>query len=71
MVSSVRFLGIHLAEDLSYTTNTVAIVKKAQQRLNLLRRPRKARFPTVHPSTFYRAAMESILTYNLTSWFGS
>ncbi|KAK0153202.1 hypothetical protein N1851_005108 [Merluccius polli] len=31
-VSSFKFLGIHISENLSWTTNTTAIVKKAQQR---------------------------------------
>ncbi len=70
-VSSVKFLGVHLAEDLSFTTNTAAITKKAQQRLHLLRKLRKAGLPTAHLTTFYKGTVESILTYNITSWFGS
>lgn len=36
-VSSFKFLGIHVSEDLKWTVNTAALVKKAQQRLYFLR----------------------------------
>ena len=32
-VSSFRFLGTHISEDLTWTANTTALVKKAQQQL--------------------------------------
>lgn len=67
-VSRVKFLRVHLAEDLSCTTNNVAITKKAQQRLHPLRKLRKAGLPTAYLTTFYKGMVESILTYNYTSW---
>ena len=70
-VSSVKFLGVHLADDLTSNTNTTAVIKKAQQRLHSLRRLRKAGLPPPHLTTFYRGTIESILTYSFTSWFGS
>ncbi|KAI4893084.1 hypothetical protein NFI96_025601, partial [Prochilodus magdalenae] len=36
-----RFLGTHISEDLYWTTNAMAVVKKAQQRLYFLRIIRK------------------------------
>lgn len=47
---SIEFLGVHMAEDLSFTTNTVAITKKAQQILHLLRKLRRVDLPTVYLS---------------------
>ncbi len=35
-VSSTKFLGVHITEDLTWTTNTKSISKKAQQRLHFL-----------------------------------
>ena len=32
-VSSFKFLGIHISEDLSWSQNSTTLVKKAQQRL--------------------------------------
>ena len=40
-VSDFRFLGIHIQQDLTWTINTKALLKKAQQRLYLLRILRK------------------------------
>ncbi|XP_055494275.1 zinc finger protein Helios isoform X8 [Leucoraja erinacea] len=70
-VSSVKFLGVHLADGLTSTINTTAVIKRAQQRLHPLRRLRKGGLPTVHLTTFYRGTIESMLTYSITSWFGS
>ncbi|KAM3873716.1 tripartite motif-containing protein 16-like [Diretmus argenteus] len=36
-VTTFHFLGVHIQEDLSWRTNTTAIIKKAQQRLYFLR----------------------------------
>ena len=36
-VSSFKFLGTHISEDLSWTTNTSSLVKKAHQRFFFLR----------------------------------
>ncbi|KAI5611083.1 hypothetical protein C0J50_9265 [Silurus asotus] len=40
-VSSFKFLGIHISVDLSWTTNTSSLVKKAHQRLFFLRTLKK------------------------------
>ncbi len=52
-VSSTKFLGVHITEDLSWTNNTAALAKKAQQRLYFLRKLRRARapVPSCAPST--------------------
>ncbi len=56
-VSSTKFLGVHITEDLSWTNNTAALAKKAQQRLYFLRNLRRAR--------------ASILTSCITVWYGA
>ncbi|KAF7661253.1 hypothetical protein LDENG_00265380, partial [Lucifuga dentata] len=53
-VSNMKFLGVHLADDLTSTISTTAVIKKAQQRLHPLRRLRKAGLPTLHLTTFYK-----------------
>ena len=40
-VSDFRFLGIHIQQHLTWTINTKALMKKAQQRLYFLRILRK------------------------------
>ncbi|XP_037834516.1 uncharacterized protein LOC108251624 [Kryptolebias marmoratus] len=70
-VSSTKFLGVHISEDLSWTINTAAVAKKAHQRLYFLRKLRRARAPTPIMTTFYRGAIESILTSCSTVWYGA
>uniref|UniRef100_A0A8C1N2R2 Reverse transcriptase domain-containing protein n=1 Tax=Cyprinus carpio TaxID=7962 RepID=A0A8C1N2R2_CYPCA len=60
-VSSTKFLGVHITEDLSWTDNTAALVKKSQQRLYFLH----------IMYTFYRGTIESILTSCITVWYGA
>ncbi len=69
--SSTKFLGVHITEDLSWTNNTAALTKKAQQRLYFLRKLRRARAPTPIMCTFYRGTIESILTSCITVWYGA
>ncbi|KAG5264795.1 hypothetical protein AALO_G00258100 [Alosa alosa] len=61
-VSSTKFLGVHISEDLSWTTNTASLAKKAQRRLYLLRKLRRASAPPAIMTTFYRGTIESILS---------
>ncbi len=70
-VSSTKFLGVHITEDLSWTNNTAALAKKAQQCLYFLRKLRRARAPTPIMCTFYRGTTESILTSCITVWYGA
>ncbi|KAI4897870.1 hypothetical protein NFI96_007237 [Prochilodus magdalenae] len=60
IVKSTKFLGVHLAEDLTWSLNTSTITKKAQQR--------KAHPPPIL-TTFYRGTIESILSSCITAWF--
>ncbi|KAI3358148.1 hypothetical protein L3Q82_003149 [Scortum barcoo] len=61
-VSSTKFLGVHISDDLSWTTNTASLAKKAQQRLYFLRKLKRASAPPPIMTTFYRGTIESILT---------
>ena len=63
------FLGVHLDDNLSWTTNT--IVKKAHQRLYFLRLLRNNQLSQELLVSFYRCAIESILTYCVCVWFGN
>ena len=70
-VSSTKFLGVHITEDLSWSTNTASLAKKAQQRLYFLRKLKKARAPAPIMCSFYRGTIESVLTCCITVWFGN
>ncbi len=70
-VSSTKFLGVHITEDLTWTTNTVPLSKKAQQWLHFLRRLKSASLPPPILTTFYRGTIESVLTSGITVWYGN
>ncbi|KAI3373891.1 hypothetical protein L3Q82_022460, partial [Scortum barcoo] len=48
-VSSFKFLGIHISENLSWTANTSSLIKKAHQRLFFLRTLKKNHPVHCHP----------------------
>ncbi len=70
-LSSTKFLGVHITEDLTWTTNTMSLSKKAQQRLHFLRRLKRASLPPPILTTFYRGTIESVLTSCITVWYGN
>ncbi len=70
-VSSTKFLGVHITEDLTWTTNTMSLSKKAQQHLHFLCQLKRSSLPPPILSTFYRGTIESVLTSFITVWFGN
>ncbi|KAK1784423.1 hypothetical protein P4O66_001744, partial [Electrophorus voltai] len=54
IIKNIKFLGLHLAENLTWTLNTSSITKRAQQRLYFLRKLREAHLPSPILTTFYR-----------------
>ncbi|XP_062850237.1 uncharacterized protein LOC134312316 [Trichomycterus rosablanca] len=69
MVPSVRYLGVHLTDTLTWRTNTTAVTKKANQRLYFLRKLRRAGLHTDILRSFYSCVVESTLTTCLTVWY--
>ncbi|KAK3511316.1 hypothetical protein QTP70_000387 [Hemibagrus guttatus] len=67
----IKFLGVHLAENFTWSLNTTSITKKAQQCLYFLRRLRKAHLPPPILTMFYRGTIESILSSCITALFGN
>ncbi len=70
-VSSFKYLGVNISEDLSRTAHIQAQVKKARQRLYHLRQLRKFRVSTAILKTFYSGAIESVLTQCISVWCGN
>jgi hypothetical protein len=70
-VRSTKFLGVHISEDLSWTTNTASLAKRAQRRLYFLRKLRLVGAPPAIMTTFYRGTIESILSSCIAVWGGS
>eukprot|EP00061_Rhincodon_typus_P011052 g35792.t1 len=67
MVQSVRFLGVMIANNLSWSIHVDTTVKKAQQHLYFLRRLRKFGMSTKTLINFYRCTTESILSGCITA----
>ncbi|KAM3850606.1 solute carrier family 4 member 11 [Diretmus argenteus] len=68
-VTSFKFLGVHISEDLAWTPNTSALVKKAHKRIFFLRKLAKLRLSTQVLMNFYRCTIESILTTCISVWY--
>ena len=71
IVETFRFLGTHISSDLSWEHNATQITKKAQQRLYFLRRLKSFGVSKDIMTHFYRAVIESILTFSITVWFAN
>ncbi|XP_061139787.1 carbohydrate sulfotransferase 6 isoform X3 [Syngnathus typhle] len=69
-VSSAKFLGVHISEDLSWSTNTASLAKKAQRRLYFLRKLRRASAPPAVMTAFYRGTIESVVSSCIAVWGG-
>ncbi|KAK0152895.1 RNA-directed DNA polymerase from mobile element jockey [Merluccius polli] len=70
-VTNFKFLGVHISENLSWSLNTTALIKKAHQGLFFLRRLKKAQLSPQILVNFYRSTIESILTNCVTVWYGN
>ncbi len=64
-VSSFKYIGIKISEDLTWITHIQTQVKKARQRLYHLRQLRKFRVSPAILKTFYSGSIESVLTVHL------
>ncbi len=70
-VSSFKYLGVNISEDLTWTSHIQTQVKKARQRLYHLRQLRKFRVSPAILKTFYSGAIESVLTQCISVWYGN
>ncbi|KAI3373024.1 hypothetical protein L3Q82_023467, partial [Scortum barcoo] len=70
-VNNIKFLGIHITSDLTWSKNTAHLIKKAQQRLFFLRKLKRAGLSPQLLTNFYRATIESILCLSAAVWYGS
>ncbi len=70
-VSSFKYLGVNISEDLAWTTHIQTQVKKARQRLYHLRQMRKFRVSPAILKTFYSGAIESVLSQCISVWYSN
>eukprot|EP00061_Rhincodon_typus_P007261 g28782.t1 len=70
-VESIKLLRVTITDNLSWTSNRDAMVKKAQQRLFFLRQLRKFGMSVRTLTNFYRCTIESILSGCIKAWYGN
>uniref|UniRef100_A0A3B3HJX1 Reverse transcriptase domain-containing protein n=1 Tax=Oryzias latipes TaxID=8090 RepID=A0A3B3HJX1_ORYLA len=70
-VTSFKFLGVTMTEDLSWGPHTASVVGKAQQRLYYLRKLKVAKISRQLMVNFYNCAISSVLTFDFLVWFHS
>lgn len=70
-VSSFKFLGVHISEDLTWSLNTSHLIKKAQKCLFHLRTLKRNRLPQKLLINFYNCTIKYVLTYGCTVWYSS
>ena len=70
-VRCFKYLGTILDQNLSFNDNVDYIHMKAHQRLYLLRKLRNFNVSTDILVTVYRSLIESILIFNIVSWYGN
>lgn len=68
-VENIKFLGVQISDNLFWSKNTSGLVKQAF--LYFLGKLKQASLPTCILTTFYRGAVESVLTYAISTWFSS
>ena len=71
VVDTFKFLGSTISNNLKWEENTSSIVSKCHQRLYFLRKLKKFGVSKLALTHFYRAAIESILSFSITSWYGA
>ncbi|KAI4878453.1 hypothetical protein NFI96_000505 [Prochilodus magdalenae] len=70
-VEKVKFLGVHITNHLTWSSNTSCLCMRAQQRLYFLRKLKQAQLPQKLLVNFYRSTIESILSHCMIVWYSS
>ena len=70
-VSSYKYLGTLIDDKLKFDLNTTSVCKRGQQRLSALRKLAKFQVDKTLMTLFYRAFIESILSFSIVCWYGN
>ncbi len=70
-VSSFKYLGVNISEDLTWTLHIQTQVKKDRQRLYHLRQLRKFRVSPAILKTVYSGVIESVLSLCISVWYSN
>lgn len=67
-LTSVKFLAVHITDNLLWSTNTTFLIKKGHQHLFFLHKLKEVRVQAPIRCSFYRGTTESIQTSCITVW---
>ena len=70
-VTSYKYLGIHMDNQLKWHVQVDHLCAKLAQRVHFLRRLRLFGVSTGVMTTFYDAVLGSIIRYGMAAWFGT
>ena len=70
-VTSYKYLGIWFDSQLKWSTQVDSVCSRINQRMHFLRRLRVHGVATNIMMLFYRANIESVIRYGITTWFGN
>ena len=70
-VESIKFLGVHITNKLTWSKPTKTVVKRARQSLFPLRRLKRFGMDPQILKMFYSCTIESIMTGCITAWYGN
>ncbi|XP_070998428.1 uncharacterized protein [Oncorhynchus clarkii lewisi] len=70
-VESFKFLGVHIANKITWSKHTKTVVKRARQSLFPLRKLKIFGMGPEIVKRFYSCTIESILTGCITAWYGT
>ena len=68
-MTSYKYLGVTITEQLYCSKNTKLLVKKGQQRLYFMRILRSSKVDKTILQLFHRALVETVLTFSIICWF--
>ena len=69
IVSSYKYLGVTIQDDLKWNLHVETQTKKANKRMYSVRRLYKLKIDSKILCLFYNSVVSSVLTYAITSWF--
>ena len=71
IVEDFKFLGTTISSNLKWESNARLAAKKANQRLFFLRQLKKFKVNKRILTLFYRATIESVLSFSISVWYGN
>ena len=70
-MSEYKYLGTNISSNLDWSKNTLAVQKKANQRLFFIRQLKQIHLDNTLLVLFYKTVIQSILVFNVICFYGN